>query len=55
MVFKLAKTECDQRSETGNSDKVVLETECDFDNKDNSLPKLLMRRYMGTSHCPRLD
>lgn len=49
MVLKLAKIECDQRSGTGNSDKVELETQCDFDNKDNSLLKLLKRGYMGSS------
>lgn len=47
MVFRLAKTECDQSGGTGNSANVVLETECDFDNKDNSLLKLLMRKCMG--------
>lgn len=30
VVFRSAKTECDQRSGTGNSDQVVLQTECDF-------------------------
>lgn len=44
------KTECGQRSGTGNSDEFVLKTEeCALDNKDYQVLKLLMRKYTGTS------